>query len=228
MISTINALRKNQQRNDLRATQSSKCSTRRFCAATGPVRETVRSDRQTPRPIRGQVRSLGSTCSLLRRQDRRHPYFVEQQTGCQHISNECRDFSGRSVFDHFLRVTQSATPPLKHFALAGALLMIPLAACAPEVQFQEETHPTDHITSEVALEPQYSRTRADCRVLTIREERRACMEEVIATIEAETRQIRTDTEVLRAENERLDVEIEHRIDELEASALEDAEARKPD
>lgn len=153
---------------------------------------------------------------------------MEYAASQQYSGDKRSNISGSRVRDHSVRVTQSKPYHLKHIALAMALSCTLLAACAPEVSSQDATPPNIQAPSQGNSVAHTPRTRADCRALPVREDVRACLEEIIETIESENEQIRAETEALRAENERLDVEIEQRLDAFEASVLEDAKTPDPD
>ena len=223
-----NDIRKNQQRDDLRAYEGSGTSIEWVHPTIGSIRQTVRSDRQANGSPRRQVRSYRSTRTVNGRQGRWHPYFLEHATGQQHSCDKCSNVSGGRVRDHSVRVTQPKPHGLKPVALAMALSFTLLSACAPEVSSQDATPPGGQVPSQETSVAHTARTRAECRAMPVREDVRACLEEIIAIGQSEIEQIRVETEALRAENERLDAEIDKRLDAFAASVTEDVEVPDPD
>ena len=227
-MSLPNAFRKRQQRNDLRAYESSGTSVGWFQSATGSVRQEVRPSRQTAGSTRRQIRSYRPASTIHGRQDRRYPHLMEYAASQQYSGDKRGDIGGGRVRDHSVRVTQPKPYSLKPIALAMALSFTVLAACAPEVSSQDAAPSNVQVSSQDTSVAHTPRTRADCRALPVREDVRACLEEIIAIGKSEIEQIRSETEALRAENDRLDAEIEKRLDAFAASVTEDVEAPDPD
>lgn len=95
-----NAFRKNQQRNDLRASKSSRASAGRTIAT---ARRSSRSKQRCQIRVKGcQIRAtrLRQATAFSGRQDRPYSHLLEHTACAQYPCHKCCDFCNRSLCHH--------------------------------------------------------------------------------------------------------------------------------